>query len=127
MNKIELIKKERPGLDIINDIDRFAKEGWDSISEDDIQRLKWHGLFLRNPTPGFFMLRVRIPNGHSFSHQVKALATISETFGNGVCVFPLEAYFLQIKKRNYKNWSPLNKRKVKGTFSFTRRVKRFLL
>jgi ferredoxin-nitrite reductase len=84
MNKIELIKNERGGLEIINDIDRFAKEGWESISEEDIQRLKWYGLFLRNPTPGYFMLRVRIPNGFSFSHQVKAISFIAETYGNGV-------------------------------------------
>lgn len=84
MNKIELLKTERAGLEIINDIERFAKEGWESICEEDIQRLKWYGLFLRNPTPGFFMLRVRIPNGFSFSHQVKAISYIAETFGNGV-------------------------------------------
>ena len=84
MNKIELIKAERESLEIKSELKRFAEEGWESISEDDIQRLKWYGLFLRNPTPGFFMLRVRIPNGFSFSHQVKALAFISETYGNGV-------------------------------------------
>jgi ferredoxin-nitrite reductase len=84
MNKIELIKTEKDGLKIKDDIHRFAKEGWESISEEDIQRLKWYGLFLRNPTPGYFMLRVRIPNGFSFSHQVKALAVIAETYGNGV-------------------------------------------
>ena len=83
MNKIELIKTKKDGLKIKSDIHRFAKEGWESISEEDIQRLKWYGLFLRNPTPGFFMLRVRIPNGLSFSHQVKALSSIAETYGNG--------------------------------------------
>lgn len=84
MNKIELIKAERDGLKIKSDLQRFAKEGWESISEEDVQRLKWYGLFLRNPTPGFFMLRVRIPNGFSISHQVRLLACIAETYGNGV-------------------------------------------
>ena len=84
MNKIELIKSEKGGLKIKNDIHRFSKEGWESISEDDVQRLKWYGLFLRKPTPGFFMLRVRIPNGFSFSHQVRVLSFIAETYGNGV-------------------------------------------
>lgn len=84
MNKIELIKAEKDGLKIKDDIHRFAKEGWESISEDDIQRLKWYGLFLRNPTPGFFMLRVRIPNGFSISHQVRMLACIAGIYGNGV-------------------------------------------
>ena len=84
MNKIEILKSEKDGLKIKADIPRMAKEGWESISEDDIQRLKWYGLFLRNPTPGFFMLRVRIPNGFSFSHQIRALCFIAETFGNGI-------------------------------------------
>ena len=84
MSKIELLKAKRDGLKIKDDINRFAKEGWESISEEDIHRLKWYGLFLRNPTPGFFMLRVRIPNGFSSSHQVRALACIAEIYGNGV-------------------------------------------
>ena len=62
MNKIEILKSIKDGLKIKEEITRFAKEGWKSISEDDIQRLKWFGLFLRNPTPGYFMQRVRIPN-----------------------------------------------------------------
>jgi len=84
VNKVEAIKKEREGLDIIHDIRKFAKEGWESISEEDLQRLKWYGLFLRNPTPGFFMLRVRIPQGQAHSRQIAALAQISRSFGNGV-------------------------------------------
>jgi ferredoxin-nitrite reductase len=84
LNKIERIKLEKDGLDIKKDIRRFAEEGWEEISEGDIQRLKWYGLFLRTPTPGFFMLRVRIPNGQTFSYQIKVLAQIAEGFGNGV-------------------------------------------
>ena len=74
MNKIEALKSEKDGLEIKRDIERFAKEGWESISEEDIHRLKWLGLFLRKPTPGFFMLRVRIPNGIAFSYQATLLA-----------------------------------------------------
>lgn len=84
MNKIEKLKQEKDGLDIKKDLLRFAEAGWEEISEDDIQRLKWYGLFLRNPTPGHFMLRVRIPNGLTFSYQIKVLAQIAEGFGNGV-------------------------------------------
>jgi ferredoxin-nitrite reductase len=83
MNKIEVLKRERDGLEIIKDIPLFAKTGWESISEDDIQRLKWYGLFLRNPTPGYFMIRVRIPGGRATSAQLRTLAEIAKTFGNG--------------------------------------------
>ncbi len=84
MNKIEELKLEKDGLDIKADIARFAKEGWESLDEADLTRLKWYGLFLRKPTPGFFMLRVRIPNGFARSFQIKALATIAHKFGNGM-------------------------------------------
>lgn len=67
MNKIEILKTERDGLDVRESIARYAREGWEAITEDDVQRLKWYGIFLRNPTPGFFMIRVRIPNGMTSS------------------------------------------------------------
>ena len=73
MNKIEALKAERDGLDVRDAIARYAQSGWESITEDDVQRLKWYGLFLRNPTPGFFMIRVRIPNGMTSSYQLRAL------------------------------------------------------
>jgi ferredoxin-nitrite reductase len=84
MNKIEDLKAERDGLDVRDAIARYAQTGWESITEDDVQRLKWYGLFLRNPTPGFFMVRVRIPNGMTSSYQLRALATIAKTHGNSV-------------------------------------------
>src|SRR5437870_9316043 len=84
MNPIEALKQERDGLDVREAIARYAQTGWESISEGDIQRLKWYGLFLRNPTPGFFMIRVRIPGGKTSSYQMRALADIAATYGNGL-------------------------------------------
>jgi ferredoxin-nitrite reductase len=83
LNKIELIKLEKDALDIRADIERFARAGWETLDEADVQRLKWVGLFLRKPTPGFFMLRLRIPSGRAFSYQVQAIAKIAKRFGNG--------------------------------------------
>ena len=84
MNKIEAIKLERDGLEVKEMIAHYAKTGWESIPEDDVQRLKWYGVFLRNPTPGFFMIRVRIPGGKTGSTQLRALADIAGTYGNGI-------------------------------------------
>ncbi len=84
MNKIEVLKAEKDGLDIKENISRFAELGWEAISEEDIQRLKWHGIFLRNPTPGFFMIRVRIPGGRTTSKQMQTLAYLAKTYGNGM-------------------------------------------
>jgi len=84
MNKIEEFKQERDGLDIRDAIETYARTGRESISEGDVQRLKWYGLFLRNPTPGFFMIRVRIPGGKTGSYQVRALAEIATMYGNNL-------------------------------------------
>lgn len=84
MNKIEVLKAEKDGLDIKESLARYAESGWESIPEDDIQRLKWYGIFLRNPTPGFFMVRVRIPGGHTTMDQMRSLARIAKAYGNGV-------------------------------------------
>ena len=84
MNKIEVLKAEKDGLDIKESIARYAELGWEAISEEDIQRLKWYGVFLRNPTPGFFMVRVRIPGGRTTTEQIRTLAHLAKTFGNGL-------------------------------------------
>jgi sulfite reductase beta subunit-like hemoprotein len=39
--------------------------------------LKWVGVFFRKPTPGRFMMRVRMPNGFTDSRQLRAVAAIS--------------------------------------------------
>ena len=61
MNKIEVIKSERDGLTVRDMIAHYAEAGWEAIPEDDIQRLKWYGLFLRNPTPCPFWILANPP------------------------------------------------------------------
>ncbi len=84
MNKVEVLKAEKDGLDIKEDIARFAQLGWEAIPEEDIQRLKWYGVFLRNPTPGYFMVRVRISGGRTTAEQMRTLAYLAKTYGNSV-------------------------------------------
>ncbi|MGH2396133.1 MAG: ferredoxin--nitrite reductase [bacterium] len=84
MNKIEEYKREKDGLDVGKEIDTFAQQGWKAISDGDVERLKWHGLFLRKHTPGFFMMRIRIPNGIAGKEQACSLAEISRQFGRGL-------------------------------------------
>jgi ferredoxin-nitrite reductase len=46
--------------------------------------LKWVGVFFRKPTPGRFMMRLRMPNGFSNSGQLRAIADLSRRLGNSV-------------------------------------------
>ncbi len=84
MNKIEQIKAEKDGFDVGADIETFAREGWETIPEGDVQRLKWHGVFLRDPTPGYFMMRIRITNGITNAIQLRTIADISRRQGGAI-------------------------------------------
>jgi ferredoxin-nitrite reductase len=84
MNKIEALKAEKDGLDVQEDLIRFAREGWKTIADDDKERLKWVGVFQRRPTPGHFMMRVRMPNGVLTSAQARLLGEITKATGRNV-------------------------------------------
>ncbi|MEA2638627.1 MAG: ferredoxin-nitrite reductase [Chloroflexota bacterium] len=83
MNKFEETKAIKDGLDALEDIHRLAHVGWEAITEEDKMRMKWYGLFFRRYTPGFFMLRIRIPGGIATSAQLRTIAKIASEFGRG--------------------------------------------
>lgn len=83
-NKFEELKKAKHPLDVLPDLHRYAQEGWEAITDDDKERLKWYGVFFRKRTPGHFMMRIRIPNGIATSTQVRELARITRDYGRDV-------------------------------------------
>lgn len=86
-NAVEVLKACRDGLDVIHDLSRYAQAGWQAIPKDDVERLKWWGIFLRRQSegePGFFMVRIRIPNGIATAAQVREVASLSRQLGRGV-------------------------------------------
>jgi len=83
LNKIERYKQEKDGLDVEDDIDGFARDGWESIGEADRERLKWLGVFFRRQTPGRFMMRIRMPNGFTNAAQLRVIGDLSRECGTG--------------------------------------------
>ena len=85
-NPVERIKDEKPGMDILDEIHELAAQhgGWETIEPGDRERLKWIGAFFRKPTPGRFMMRLRITNGRLTAPQLAALAELSRRLGSGV-------------------------------------------
>ena len=87
VNKIEALKSAKDGLDVLADIQRYAAlaaAGEDpQIPADDFERFKWYGLFHRKPTPGHYMLRMRIPGGVLTSEQAAAVGEIANAVGRG--------------------------------------------
>ena len=84
MNKVEALKSEKDGLEIQDDLVRFAREGWKTIGEDDKERLKWVGVFMRRPTPGHAMMRIRMPNGVVSASQARLLAQLTRESGRTI-------------------------------------------
>ncbi len=85
LNKMERIKKEKNPFDVWEDIERYAETGFDSIAPDDFDRFKWYGLYTQRPqSDGFFMLRVKIPNGDLTSLQLRTIADLAEKYGRGL-------------------------------------------
>ncbi|MDF2873977.1 MAG: ferredoxin--nitrite reductase [Sporomusa sp.] len=85
LNKVELIKLEKDGLDIVNDIERYAKLGFDAIEEKDFDLLKWLGLYISRPKEaGFFLLRVKVPGGVLTSAQARVLGSLARDYGRNL-------------------------------------------
>jgi ferredoxin-nitrite reductase len=85
-NSIETCKaiKDGDGLRIREDLPRVVEQGYEVLTPEQKQLLKWVGVFFREPTPGRFMMRIRMPNGFTNSRQLRAIAEVSRQLGNQV-------------------------------------------
>ncbi|HVF87510.1 MAG TPA: nitrite/sulfite reductase [Pyrinomonadaceae bacterium] len=81
-NKVERVKRERDGLDCLDDLLVYAKNGFAGIPEEDLDvRLRWYGLYTQRPKEeGLFMLRVKIPNGTLSAEQLETLGRLSVAY-----------------------------------------------
>lgn len=85
LSKFEIAKLSRDGLDVLADIEKYAKEGFASIPESEFDLLKWAGVYLQKPkSDGYFLMRVRIPSGNLNAEQARVLAGISKDYGRNL-------------------------------------------
>jgi len=86
--RIERIKREKAPWSIMDDIRRYAREGFASIPLDDLGvRFRSWGLYTQGDGGGtrgeempFFMMRVRTPNGLLTSEMVTTIADLSDKY-----------------------------------------------
>ncbi|XPV68678.1 MAG: nitrite/sulfite reductase [Halarcobacter sp.] len=91
--RVERIKIEKDGLDVLQDIYRYAITG-EEVDPEDIDRFKWYGMYTQNrnlqdendPTL-YFMLRVKLEGGLLNLEQLKVIEQISETYARGTADF----------------------------------------
>jgi sulfite reductase beta subunit-like hemoprotein len=84
MNDVERIKKEKGGLEVWNDLQRIAIEGYAGIDADDMFRLRWLGLYEQKPKDGFFMLRIKVPGGQLNHDQLIAVAEVTRDYARNI-------------------------------------------
>ncbi|RXJ65903.1 ferredoxin--nitrite reductase [Halarcobacter ebronensis] len=91
--RVERIKKEKDGLDVLQDIYLYAITG-EAVDPEDIDRLKWYGLYTQNRNLQdendetlYFMLRVKLIGGKLNLEQLKTIADISKKYARGTADF----------------------------------------
>src|SRR5207245_11400222 len=72
------------GLCIREHLPQIIERGAEALTPAEKELLKWIGVFFRKPTPGKFMMRIRMPNGFARSEQLRTIAELSRRLGHSV-------------------------------------------
>jgi sulfite reductase (ferredoxin) len=95
--RVERLKREKNPWEGLEEIRRFAREGFGSITPEWMGTyFRWWGVYTQGDGLGvlggkggegkalpFFMVRIRIPNGQLHSHQLRTIADITERHARG--------------------------------------------
>lgn len=91
--RVERIKIEKDGLDVLSDIYRYARTG-EAVDPEDIDRFKWYGLYTQNRNLQaeddetlYFMLRVKLPHARLDLGQLTRVADISKEYARSTADF----------------------------------------
>ncbi len=96
--RVERLKRAKNPWDGLDEIRRFAREGFESIPPEWIGTyFRWWGVYTQGDGAGVtggqggegralqrFMVRIRIPNGMLTSHQLRAIADLTRRHANGI-------------------------------------------
>lgn len=96
--RAERLKREKNPWKCFDEIEAFARGGWDSIPEEWLQTyFRWWGVYTQGDGKGvtggsggegkaerFFMMRIRVPSGVLNSTQLRTVAELAEQYGRGV-------------------------------------------
>ena len=96
--KVERLKRTMNPWDGLAEIQRFAREGFESISPEWIGTyFRWWGVYTQGDGAGvvggkdgqglalpFFMLRIRVPNGFLRSDQLRTIADLTRRHARGI-------------------------------------------
>src|SRR6476646_5774569 len=95
--RVERLKREKNPWEGLDDIRRFGREGFDSITAEWLGTyFRWWGVYTQGDGVGviggkngegkallYFMVRIRIPSGLLHSHQLRTIASVTEKYARG--------------------------------------------
>ena len=83
--KAEQIKKVKDGLDVWDDLHRYAAAGdYNAIDPDDLDRFKWYGIYRQKPNVGHFMVRIKIPGGALSAFKLREIGELARQYGRNI-------------------------------------------
>lgn len=80
-NSVERLKLEKFPYEVVDDLPQVIERGYEEISEEDIVRFQWYGLYHDKPKIGTFMMRVKIASGMLSSAQLRTIGELSRRLG----------------------------------------------
>jgi ferredoxin-nitrite reductase len=80
-NSIERLKREKFPFAVLDELPELIERGYEDISEEDIVRFQWYGLYHDKPKVGYFMMRVKIPSGLLTTKQLRTIGELSRRIG----------------------------------------------
>jgi ferredoxin-nitrite reductase len=86
-NPVESWKRQKHGFDVWSDVlaHARARSSMKEIPQDDLERMKWYGVFYRKrDAPGAYMLRIRVTGNEISAAQAKEIARIAYDVGHGI-------------------------------------------
>ena len=94
--KVERLKREVNPWEALAEIRRFAREGFESIPPEWMTYFRWWGVYTQGDGIGavggkggegkavpYLMVRIRIPSGLLYSHQLRTIADLAERHARG--------------------------------------------
>src|ERR1700724_1644371 len=80
-NNVERLKRDKFPLEILGELEELGQRNYLDISEEDMVRFWWSGLYQDKPKVGYFMLRIKAPAGIMTAAQYRAIGELSIQFG----------------------------------------------
>src|ERR1051326_4803081 len=101
-NNVERLKRAKFPLEIVNEIEQLGERNYLDISEEDMVRFQWYGLYQDKPKVGYFMLRVKAPSGILRGARYRAIGQLSVKFGRNYTELStrqnVQLHWLQIRQ-----------------------------